>query len=692
MKSRLHCIVLLLTTLTSATSTLADMNIPVCGATVLRSGNQVEWAGFANGKSPPHELRSTFQLSENFDEATLVLRQRDVKQRWAVALNGTKIGNLISDENDQTLCFTIPPGTLVLENNTLVIACAASTSDDIVVGPVSLVALEKDDYVRSASVTAVVRDDSTGEPLPCRLTVVNEDGALQCTGAESGDGMAVRAGVIYCRGTASFGLPAGKYSVIASRGPEYSIDRAEIVVSRGSQAEVELELTREVATDGYVACDTHVHTREFSGHGDCTASERVLTLAGEAVELPITTEHNKHSSYVSHAIEQQVRQYFTPVTGNEFTTKVGHFNLFPAQVATPVPDHGFSDWDGLFGRVFATPSVRVCIMNHPEDVHSGFRPFGPEHVLRASARNLDQWRLEANAMEVINSGAQQTDMMLQVADWMRLLNRGLAITPIGSSDSHDVSRYIVGQGRTYIRCDDSDPSAIDVDSAVNSLLAGRVIVSLGLFCEMTIGDAKVGDIVPQADGYAATVRVSGPSWITARRVRIYRNGVVWKTIEIAPHNARRPGTKLAADFMIPDVLHDEHVVAIAEGDPVTALHWPVAKPYQPRSIDWNPKTMSISGAIWIDADGDSRRTSALEYASHLLSDSPTHAVLFKRLENYDRSTAIMVADRLDESGISPLDETMQSALKVAAPDIRDAFHEFASSWRLSQQARAGAAR
>ena len=62
--------------------------------------------------------------------------------------------------------------------------------------------------------------------------------------------------------------------------------------------------------------------------------------------------------------------------------------------------------------------------------------------------------LPANAMEVVNSGAVISDGLALPRDWMGLLNRGLMLTPVGSSDSHDVARYIVGQGRTYVRCDD----------------------------------------------------------------------------------------------------------------------------------------------------------------------------------------------------------------------------------------------
>ena len=60
-------------------------------------------------------------------------------------------------------------------------------------------------------------------------------------------------------------------------------------------------------------------------------------------------------------------------------------------------------------------------------------------------------------MEVLNSSAQQSDFMLVYRDWFALLNHGYRITAVGSSDGHDVSRYIVGQGRTYIACPDERP-------------------------------------------------------------------------------------------------------------------------------------------------------------------------------------------------------------------------------------------
>src|SRR5207302_6218465 len=132
------------------------------------------------------------------------------------------------------------------------------------------------------------------------------------------------------------------------------------------------------------------------------------------------------------------------------TTAVGHFNIFPVRSDAPAPDNLLKDWKMLFNSIERTgPSV--VVLNHPCDLHSGFRPFGPEHHNAVTGENLDGWVLRANAMEVINSGAQQSDVLRPCHDWFGLLNRGIVLTPVGASDSHDVSRFIVGQARTCSR-------------------------------------------------------------------------------------------------------------------------------------------------------------------------------------------------------------------------------------------------
>jgi hypothetical protein len=84
------------------------------------------------------------------------------------------------------------------------------------------------------------------------------------------------------------------------------------------------------------------------------------------------------------------------------------------------------------------------------------------------------------------------------------------LTPVGSTDSHDVSRYIVGQGRTYIQGDDKDPGNINVNEAIKSFLDGRVMVSFGLLTSIIVNDDYgPGDLVPAGGKVKVSVRVMG---------------------------------------------------------------------------------------------------------------------------------------------------------------------------------------
>src|SRR5262249_8881843 len=308
---------------------------------------------------------------------------------------------------------------------------------------------------------------------------------------------------------------------------------------------------------------------------------------------------------------------FTPVVGNEVTTEVGHFNVFPAPEGNGVPDFKLKDWKSLFADIYKKTNTRVIILNHGRDVHSGYRPFGPEHYNALVGENLDGWNLRAHGMEVVNSGAQQPDALRLYRDWFGLLNRGLSITPVGASDSHDVSRYIIGQGRTYIRAAGDVPGAIRVDEAVDNFLAGRVLVSCGLLVDMTVNDKYgPGDLVPAADEISVRVRVLGPSWVTADTVELYANGVKVPEAKIT----KPPPTpvKWGGVWKLPRLRYDIHLAAIATGPGVSALYWPIARPYQPTSPHVKRRVIGSTGAVWIDADRDGKRTSAYEYAQRLV--------------------------------------------------------------------------
>src|SRR5262249_52765184 len=221
-------------------------------------------------------------------------------------------------------------------------------------------------------------------------------------------------------------------------------------------------------------------------------------------------------------------------------------------------------------------------LNHPRDLHAGFRPFGPARHLALTGEDLDGWELRANAVEVVNSGAQQTDVLRLVRDWLGLLNRGLAVAPVGSSDSHDVSRYIVGQGRTYVRCRADRPGAIDVREAVEAFVQGRVLVSCGLLADITVnGRYGPGDLAPATDPVRVAVRVLGPAWVQAARVELDASGTRVRAARIP--EGRKAGVQWEGVWELPRPRHDTFLVAVASGPGVRALYWPIARPYQPTS-------------------------------------------------------------------------------------------------------------
>ena len=689
----------------------------------LRSGVEREWSEFpetAHGQ----RLDVTFAATKNDAEQTLFVRQQDVKQAWNVLLNGQKLGALTVDENDMVVTFAIPANGLVDGENALRIepvAGSKSASEDIRVGEIEMANRPAREALREATLNVMVFDAHAKESLPCRITVLNDRGAMQSLGAESNDHLAVRPGMAFTStGRATLGVPAGRYTILAGRGFEYSLARTEVTVAVGETVETRLLIWREVPTQGLLACDTHVHTLTHSGHGDATIKERMITLAGEGIELPIATDHNKHIDYEEVAVELGVRRYFTPMMGNEVTTPRGDFNIFPIAVGSRVVDHKQTDWKLLFDDIESlsdnsplalalrgegpgvrgsstnskqTPGVKVAILNHARDLHSGVRPFGPRYHNAVVGENLDGWPLRFNAMEVVNSGATQTDPLRLFHDWMGLLNRGLNVTPVGSSDSHDVGRHFVGQGRTYIRCDDSDPGKINVNEAVSHFIQGRVMVSYGLLTEITVNDKyHSGDTAATGDeDVRIEVRVLGPHWSRADRVELFANGRSIGSISIpAPPDPTLPvGVKWVGSWDVPKFQHDVHLVAIATGPGIDSLHWRTAKPYQPTSPDWKASVIGCSGAVWLDVDGDGRRSSARDYAERLATTARGDGkALIASLSKYDDAVAAQAAHLVRVSGTSLQSDEIQTALKSGSAMTREGFRAYADAWRENEIERA----
>ncbi|MBI3417568.1 MAG: CehA/McbA family metallohydrolase [Verrucomicrobia bacterium] len=657
----------------------SEVRLLTNGRIHLRSGDVPEWAEFAGRTPDGRRLDLRFSAQANATEATLFIRQEDVRQDWPIELNGKPLGKLFLMEADLVHTLAIAAGTLKDGENVLSIL-PSRDNDDIVLHDIGIDVRPMRNALCDGMLTVHVTDRADGKGLPCRLTIVNTQGALApLAGLSPAKMLAVRPGVVYTgNGRAELGLPAGKYTVFASRGFEWSVATQRVQIAVGVTARLDFQLNRAVPTPGWVSCDTHVHTLTHSGHGDATVEERMLTLAGEGIELPIATEHNANLDYTVAARRAGLTEWFTPVAGNEVTSPAGHFNIFPVDPFAPAPEFNLTDWPRLMKGLRATPNVRVVVLNHPRNIHNKFQPFAATNFNSVSGDHLRGPEFTFDAMEVLNSSAQQSDFMLVYRDWFALLNHGYRVTAVGSSDGHDVSRYIVGQGRTYIACPDRQAGHIDVAAACSSLLAGRALVSMGLFADLSVNKRyRVGDLATKLDKeLRVTVRVLAPPWAMVTNVCLFANGLKVREQTLANVHDKN------VTWKIPRPAHDMYLVAMALGPGVRAPYWAIPRPYQPTSPYWVSRVIASTNPIWLDADDDGKFTAARAYAQRLVHEHGAgSAKLISALGQFDEAVAVQAASLCTEAGVSFESTEFADALKSGPVHVRRGFNAFATTLR-----------
>lgn len=568
-----------------------------------------EWAEFE--RSQPHggQLEVVFTAEASASEAMLFIRQQNVKATWRVLLNGRPLGALETLSQPLVRALAIPAGGLRAgENRLAIVRVPSPLVDDIVIDEIAFDPQPRDEAL-GAELNVVVTDAATGEPMPCRLTLVDATGALVPVRAVGEQRLTVRTGVVYTgTGQARLALRPGRYRVYASRGFEFSAPSEEVALASDAPGSLALSLRREVPTPGLIAADTHIHTLTHSGHGDATIDERMLTIAGEGIEFAVATDHNHHTDFAPAAARMEVARRFRSVVGNEVTTAVGHFNAFPVAAGSAVPNHEFAGWPDLLAHVRKVTGATVITLNHPRDVHRNFAPFGPANFdprtgeLRSAPGTLD-----VDAIEVITSAAMQSDPMLLFHDWFALLNRGHRVAGIAASDTHHVSEFILGQARTYIVSPTDDPAEIDPDVLCRNLRDARASISFGLLARMTVdGRFAAGDFATNlGEQLEVTIEVLGPSWVSVDWLQLFANGVL---IRDEPLAAEAGPVRVSRSWTLPRPRHDVHLVAVASGPGVTAPFWETPRPYQPTSKVFVPRVLGATNPIWIDGDGDGQFT------------------------------------------------------------------------------------
>ncbi len=136
-------------------------------------------------------------------------------------------------------------------------------------------------------------------------------------------------------GVFSLELAPGIYEVVASRGPEYTIQSTDdlggdITITEGSTTSVALNIARAFRTRGFVSVDGHVHAAPSNDAG-VPLTDRVLSMLGAGVQTIISTDHDQIADYAAQITMLGMDDEITAVIGAEVTAE------------NPVPVSSFTD-------------------------------------------------------------------------------------------------------------------------------------------------------------------------------------------------------------------------------------------------------------------------------------------------------------------------------------------------------------
>ncbi len=412
-------------------------------------------------------------------------------------------------------------------------------------------------------------------------------------------------------GTLSVGLPPGSYRVTVSKGMEYDAFSAEdVVVAANGQVALQAALTRVLATDGWISVDPHMHS-EMSIDSNVPLDERLLSIAGEGVEIAISSDHDFIVDYAPVATELGLGAELATQSGQESSSLIlGHVNAWPSPVDPDKPGGGAIAWYGagpktLFELARAGDPSRIVQVNHPWDPLGLFTAIGfDRETLKAtkSGADLDIPGADLNNFDfdALEVGNKKTPGSFEPSflDWLALVSGGFKITATGASDSHGDDAY-VGEARTYVYVGTGldDPAIIDLAAVNTAIRNQRVVVAQGVFVTagvvLTGGSASIpGEVVDLSAATEAVlrIRVQAPPWLPVGALVIYERDE--EIMRIALNEADTQAIRYQEDLVLPldtrDTLFVVAVEAAGDGRPV---------------MEDKPQP-SFTNPVYVDRDGN----------------------------------------------------------------------------------------
>ncbi len=496
----------------------------------LNTGAEAERRHFIVGDGSTSSVTDVaYALSQ--DEALLALAgSASPGSLIAILDDGEKAVSRVRADASGDFSARLPPGSYQLQ----------SVREGTLPGPIVAVTLS------DTPVTGLIVEDGEGghlsisvaeaggSAMPARVMVTSTNSSLVVHVAAE---------------TTSIPLPPGDYAVSVSRGIEFGLFQQQVLtIADGADLVLDVVLEREVDTDGWIAVDSHIHS-EMSTDSSVPLGERLLSVAGEGVEVAISTDHDFVTDYAPYVAKLGIAEFLATQPGAEVSsTSVGHINGWPLEIKSDEAAAGAARWYGQAPGQIAKlirdgKSDRIVQINHPRrNASATFNAIelDPSTLTSgASPEDLGMPGADLNdfdfdAIEVANAKAD--DSFEEVfGDWLAFLMHGHRKTATGASDSHSTTSYS-GRSRTYVAVGAGldDPGTLDLAALNKALAGGKAMVSQGAFVTIEADDPigmqsyGAGEVAPlqaqtQVDLH---VRVQAASWLPVVKLQIYEGDQV----------------------------------------------------------------------------------------------------------------------------------------------------------------------
>lgn len=362
---------------------------------------------------------------------------------------------------------------------------------------------------RFGSIELLLQDAETGAAIPARVGIYDETGRAPLPSEDSlvvqrfGDKVRLvsinqrtpwptdnRVG-FYALGDYRARLPAGKYQIAVSRGPEYRMALRTIAVKPGkAPTKLTIALSRydDMPRRGWISGDDHVHLqREEIADPNVwlnTAAEDIHVanllqmgnIAGTYFEQPAWDEAGRYTFQGRSLVSGQE----DPRTG-----QLGHTIHENLKAPLHLPSNQYFVYNKMFEASRAQGGI------------SGFAHLGDWfHAQRGLAIAVPFG--EVDFIEMCEAG------LIAVDTWYDLLNMGFKIAPSAGSDWPYTD--LPGVSRLYVKSSGKARDGGGLDDFFAQWKAGHVFVTNGPFLDFTVNGQPMGSELRAAKGDVLHIR------------------------------------------------------------------------------------------------------------------------------------------------------------------------------------------